>query len=389
MNMSRIAHRTRLGAILTLAALVLATGSAPAGAALSTTPDPTLQTDGTVHAIVRAAGVVYIAGEFTHIRPSGAAPGTNLTARSYVAAFNADTGQLLTNWNPGTNGVVRALAVSANGRSIIIGGDFTTAGGARHKHLASVTTCVDPAGATCSSPAAVRPSFTGGTDGSVYALATDGGRVYVGGLFSRVNGAVHHNLVALNGHGKSLRFAGANDLVHALAVSANGSRLFVGGNFTKVGGNAQRYMAVVTAGAGVPLPWHFHPKAFTKGITVSPGSVVVVGSGLGGFVDALNPASGRKQWESWADGDIDEAAVYGSQVFITGHFRHIGSKQWPRVHLAALSGRTGKINQNWVANQNGVLGGFTVTVAGAQLYAGGNFTKIAGIKQEGLAQFSD
>ena len=55
-----------------------------------------------------------------------------------MAAFDAATGQLMRNWSPRLNGPVRAIAVTANGRSVLLGGDFTTADGLRHKHLASI-----------------------------------------------------------------------------------------------------------------------------------------------------------------------------------------------------------------------------------------------------------
>src|SRR6266508_4250233 len=56
---------------------------------------PTWQTNGTVWALAYANGVVYASGDFTSVRPPGAALGTGEVARNHLAAFNASTGDLL------------------------------------------------------------------------------------------------------------------------------------------------------------------------------------------------------------------------------------------------------------------------------------------------------
>ena len=59
------------------------------------------QTDGTVWALASAKGVVYVGGGFTSVRPPGVAlNGTGQVARSYLAAFNASTGALITTFAP-------------------------------------------------------------------------------------------------------------------------------------------------------------------------------------------------------------------------------------------------------------------------------------------------
>lgn len=382
--------RARVVAALSSLLLLAFAGSASAAVSISTTPDPTYQTDGTVHEIARAGGVVYIAGLFQHVRPAGAAAGSHQTARSFVAAFNATTGQLMTNWHPGVNGPVRALAVSPNGRSILIGGDFTEAGGATHKHIARISACLDPNGAACSAAAVVDPSFGGATNHSVHGIAVSGGRIFVGGLFSRVDGVRRNNLVALNANGAMIRWgAGADNEVHSLLLSPNRKRLFVGGAFAHIGGSAQRHLAVMQASNGKLLPWKHRPAVKVKGLAENASGLFVAGSGRGGYIIRLRLSDGKLQWANWADGNIEGVSVAGPDVFVTGHFRQFGSKAWPRVHLAALNEATGKIDPTWEVNENGILGGFSVAAYPNNLYVGGNFTKIAGVQQEGFAQFSE
>src|SRR6266508_1990926 len=53
------------------------------------------QTNGTVWSLAYVGGVVYLSGDFTSVRPPGAALGTGEVARNHLAAFNASTGDLL------------------------------------------------------------------------------------------------------------------------------------------------------------------------------------------------------------------------------------------------------------------------------------------------------
>src|SRR5215210_1501097 len=97
---------------------------------LQTASTPTYQTNGRVAAILVVGNTVYIGGDFTAVRPPGAAPGTREVSRAHVAAFRVDTGTLR-RWNPHPNGSVTALAASARTNSIYIGGRFTRLAGAR------------------------------------------------------------------------------------------------------------------------------------------------------------------------------------------------------------------------------------------------------------------
>ena len=72
-------------------------------------PMATWQTNGTVRAIRISNGVIYLGGDFTGLRPRGAALGEETVARGHAAAIDARTGRLLP-WNPRVNGRVNAIA---------------------------------------------------------------------------------------------------------------------------------------------------------------------------------------------------------------------------------------------------------------------------------------
>jgi hypothetical protein len=378
----------RSAAAAGLAAALLAGGSTPAFAALGQSPAPSFQTDGTVHAMVRVGGVIYIAGSFLNVRPAGSPPDTNDTPRQFVAAFNESTGDLMQNWTVSPNATVRSLAVSSTGKGIILGGDFTTVNGLIHKHLARVRACLNPSAGTCGTGATLA-AWNAHTNGSVYAITSAGSRVFVGGNFTTIDGVRHRSLGAVNlTSGAVVKWtANANGEVRALLKSPAGTRIFAGGTFTKIGQQNQSHLSVLSPSSAKILPWAQKPAFRVKALTLDSKNVYVAGAGHGGFIEADGLTRGKLHWRAQADGNIIDVAVSRNLLMATGHFRLFGSKHFPRVHLAALSAATGKVDQSWVADENQVLGGFSVLGSRDHVWAGGNFTKVSGVDQQGFAQF--
>jgi hypothetical protein len=101
-------------AVLTGAALTVASAAAPAAADTAPVPPettetvsadalPTVQVNGVVWDQVVVGNRVYATGQFTQARPAGAAAGTNQTARSHILAYDLTTGALITSWAPTLN----------------------------------------------------------------------------------------------------------------------------------------------------------------------------------------------------------------------------------------------------------------------------------------------
>ncbi len=88
-------RRLRMLGLLLLVGVAILLPARPASAAVPTTASPTWQTNATVWVTTYARGAFYLAGDFTKVRPPGAALGVNEVTRTYMAAFSASTGGLL------------------------------------------------------------------------------------------------------------------------------------------------------------------------------------------------------------------------------------------------------------------------------------------------------
>jgi len=197
-------------------------------------------------------------------------------------------------------------------------------------------------------------SNLGYVNGSICALAYMGGNVYVGGTFSKANGATGYNNIAAWNVGSSswsTLGTGTNSFVAALTVS--GSTLYVGGDFTTANGVTSNYVASWSAGV-----WS----------TMNPGG----GAGVNGDVWALT--------------------VLGGNLYVGGQFSATTSGtavnnivEWNGAAWSALtSGLTGAVTINNIAttpDQIAVNPDPTVmalTNDGTNLYVGGDFTTAGG-----------
>ena len=79
---------------------------------------------------------VFVGGSFANARPANAAPGVNTVPRSNLMSYSLSTGEM-TSFAPKVNGQVRALAVSADGSTLYVGGQFTTINGSNRFRLAA------------------------------------------------------------------------------------------------------------------------------------------------------------------------------------------------------------------------------------------------------------
>lgn len=232
---------------------------------------------------VQPDGKILVGGEFNAL--GGGGLGTS--ERDYLGRLNSD-GSLDATFNPGTNGIVYALAVQPDGK-ILVAGDFTTIGGGHTGSTArSRIARLLPDGS-------VDSTFNPGANNSVLATALQpDGKVVVGGRFTAIGGgtgtSTRQHLGRLNADGSvDTGFnPGANAAVWALAVQADG-RIIAGGEFEALGGGGtgttlRSYLGRVNADGSLDTTFINQPgssvfNAYIYSIAIqTDGSIVAGGS---------------------------------------------------------------------------------------------------------------
>jgi hypothetical protein len=379
-----MAGRLRLfiaGAALTA---LVAPGTANA---LTSTPASSWQTNGRVRAIVVSGGKIFIGGDFTRVRAPGTSSGG--AVRNRLAALSLATGKLMP-WHPSANGTVTALRANARGTTVYIGGGFTRINGKARAHLAAVT----------ASGSTLR-KWHANTNGTVYAIAVGKTRIYIGGSFTRAKGH-KRNRVAAIGQGTTARLApwhpNVNSTVRALTMSPSGKRVFVGGDFSRVNGRLRPHLAAVWTTGGLSR-FGAHPRWPVSALRTAGKQLIAGGGGNGGHVALYGAANGARRWLAVTDGDVQGVAVSGNVVVVGGHFNNfcIGGEghgdplvcNQPEVRrkLMALTFGEGTPTA-WDPDVAGSpIGVSAVAGGGGGAQAGGAFTKVHGVSQQGFARF--
>lgn len=191
---------------------------------------PTVQIDGVVWSQVVVGNTVYAGGRFAKARPAGSPVGTNEVGRANLLAYDITTGNLITTFAPTLNGEVRGLAASADGSTLYVGGVFTQVNGQPRSRVAAFDIATG----------ALKP-FAPPVSSTVAAVAVSADRVYVGGDFASVGTVPRTRVAAFDMRTGSLlpwapQVTGGS--VGALAVSPSGDRVVLGGNFTAVNGSS-------------------------------------------------------------------------------------------------------------------------------------------------------
>jgi hypothetical protein len=404
--------------VLLTASLVGVTEVAPAGAAvvddqpLSAVGSSMWQTNNTVWALDVQNNVIYAGGQFTSVRPPGAALGTGEVARNRIAAFNATTGALITTFNPNANGMVYDVDVSPNGQYLYVAGSFTSIGGQTRQRIARLNL---PSGT-------VDTAWQANANAIVATVIADNNNVYVGGDFTTIKGTARQRIAKLNatnGNVVTAFNASSDKRIAESALGPNSNRLIVGGENDVVNGVTQGAVASLNTTTGALMPWAatgVAPRPAQGGCESHVTDIIT--SGNTAYVTAESPPPGC--WEGYYAANItDGALVYnmhclGGSVGLAiangwmyrASHNHDCSKQaggyigpnnannfiWYRLQAHRLSdGRLG----HWSPRTNGGSPGTTTTVGpqviasdGTNIYTGGDFSTVNQQAQQGLARFT-
>jgi hypothetical protein len=208
---------------------------------------------GAVYKFVQVGPTMYAGGAFSSVStPAGVSPGGTF-ARSNIVAFNASTG-VISSFAPSVNGEVWALA--SDGTSLWIGGTFTSVNGTARRGVAKLNRTTG----------AVDTAFNANlASGKVTELALVNGRLLAGGTFPGKLRALNPATGANTGYlnlaisGSVTSNAGPVE-VYRFAVNPAGTRLVAVGNFTSVGGQTRYRAFMLTLGATATVnAWYYPP----------------------------------------------------------------------------------------------------------------------------------
>ncbi len=343
----------------------------------SNTPSPSAWvTGGSVNAIVIDGATTYIGGSFSYVGPN----------TGHGAQMDTKTGALFPALSKVTMTINVVVADGAGGW--FIGGSalaHVNADGSQDGNWPTI-------------------AISNGSLHQINALTVDGGKVYVGGLFTSIGGMSRNNIAAVDkATGKvtdwnpNVGGEGWYDgQVNALAV--NGSTVFVGGEFTSIGGQARHCLAAVDAATGLALPWDPNPRrdpnplidigtavtslAFSGMTVYVGGTFTTIGGASRTNLAAIDASSGlATAWKAGADSSVSTLTVSANRVYATGYFSTGQSQQYQ--YIAAFDVSTGAlINWNPKPDSHNI---YALSVVGTTVYVVGSFANIGGRPRNHLA----
>ncbi|WP_109472780.1 delta-60 repeat domain-containing protein [Ornithinimicrobium cavernae] len=356
-----------LAAILMAVGLIVS-GVAPASASVSQTHTRTAQTNGDVYAVAQVGTLTVIGGAFTTVDGQ---------PRQHIAALRPD-GSLDPTFNPGANGFVRALDGSVDGTRIFVGGEFSEIGGFLRGGLAALDT-----------GGSVIADWTADTNGIVHAIEVSGSKVYAAGTFTVIKDATRRRLAALDVTTAAvyLRFnPWPSWTVKDIAVSPDGTRVYAAGGFSRIGAADRNGAGEVLADTGAATAFNPSKGGVGLAVALTPDGSRFFFSTTDNNLYAYDPAvSNEPVYAVKSGGDTQAIAASATEVYFGGHFRNISTFKVKRNLLASIT-VDGALT-DWDPSLAGDMGPWSIELTADGVLVGGDFTRVAGKRQMGIAAF--
>lgn len=368
---------------------------------------------------------LYVGGRFARLTDQNGVPQPRprLAALRLYEEDTAPDGELLDDWDPGAGGA--PFVLYADGNRIWTGGELTLANGSVNRCLAALD--LGPAssnyGMVLDRDNDKKPDWNPRADNAVYALevsVTDR-IVYAGGVFENIIyrdfdtgtsvtvprnhlAAIHANLGAPEEYGEAVTGWTANmdGVVHALALAQPTQTLYVGGRNLLTAVNA----ADPSVELGWAPDWDRDPTdesddAYTVYALAgsNDGTRIYAGGSLNEFTgvdeDNLGQIQGFESgnnialWTLPANYPVLSLALANNMLYAGGQFTRLGEPLDPDVNncgrVAALNlvvspadtaNAIDLMDTAWQPTFNGDVSALMISIPGAPLYVGGNFTEV-------------
>ena len=322
--------------------------------------------DGRVSSIAKVGNTMILGGAFSQTRNNDS---TTVIARSRLVAFDITTKQISTTFAPNPNGDVEVVLPAADGKSVYVGGSFSTIAGAAVKNLAQVNVA-DGSLVTGFNPATV--------DGRVLDLRLSNNRLWVAGAFTHVAGKAQRALATVNPvTGKFDPFMkqvisglhnGGTTTVQKIDINSQGTRLIALGNFDAIDASKHHQLLMLDLSGTVSTTanWQtaFYETACSKSfnsymrdLDFSPDGTFFVVATTGAYGGAGIACDSTARFEtnaagagikaSWIDntgGDTTYSVEITNSVVYTG-----GHARWQNNPFAADTAGQGAVSRPGIA----------------------------------------
>jgi uncharacterized delta-60 repeat protein len=355
-------------------------GSATSGVALLAVNAATLdagfnpEANGSVLALaVYADGKTLLGGDFTTLGGQ---------FRNRIGRLNPD-GTLDTAFNPAANGSVNSLALQTDGK-ILVGGDFTALGGQARNRIGRLN-----------ADGTLDAGFNPGADGSVSSLIVQAdGKISVGGDFRTLGGQPRNRIGRLNADGTlDTGFnPGANGFVTSLALQTDG-QILVGGEFTALGGQTCNRVGRLTPNG--TLDTGFNPRVGGKVSSISlqadgkilvGGAFATIGGQTRNYVARLN-ADGTLDpgFNPGASGEVYSLAVQADgRILVGGNFTTLAGQA--RNYIGRLNA-DGTLDARFNPGASSSVSALALLADGKTL-VGGSFTTLCGQTRNSIGRLN-
>jgi hypothetical protein len=410
-----------------LAGLPLGADAVQAGLSVVVNPDPADWTpdvlDGQVNAVLQMGTKVVVGGSFTQVRRHG---GSQILPRSFLFAFDMNTGAIDTSFVPQLDRSVETLAPGPDGTSVFVGGDFSTVNGQSYRKLVRLRLA----------DGGIVTSFKANAGALVQDLVLRGGWLYVAGKFTTIKSTARSGLARLDPQtgavDPNLNLPFTDPLrgtlgVPEIDVSPDGSTLVAIGSFSKVAGLDRIQIAMLDVGStpaavsswqtdvyplfvpGTTTTWCSSSFAtYMRDVDIAPDGSYFVVITTGAFranrlcdtasrweMGATGPAQ-QPTWSDWSGGDTSwSVSATGTAIYVGGHFRWwnnpyrgdaAGPGAVPREGIVALDPLTG-VPFSWNPTHERGVGIFSMPASADGLWAGSDTDHAGGEFHQKLAFF--
>ncbi len=234
------------------------------------------------------------------------------------------------------------------------------------------------------------------TNGHVnYSLSDGSGGYYIAGQFTKVGGIAKTSVAHILSNGTvdvaftaNADYGAANAPADVYALASDGTNLYLGGDFARINNTTRAYMASVLLSSGSLNSWNPAPNDAVANIIYNAGTVYMSGfftnvkATARNYVAAVTTANVLTNWNPNCNSPVYCMSANPSYTsfFLAGDFTTV--KGSPRNYVCKVDNATGALS-TWNPNPNSSV--TALALSGSTMYIGGSFNTVNGISKQYLA----